>query len=81
MNTFFALVFLQIFQLIQNQHQTLRCYTQISFLKSRLYKYFLKTLKSNADETAQKKRKKLFFYKCVIELNFATMTAWENQVI
>jgi hypothetical protein len=38
------------------------------------YWHFLQTLESNADETAQKTIKKLFFYKYgVLELNVATI--------
>jgi hypothetical protein len=37
-------------------------------------------LRSNADETAQKKKKT--FCKCVSEYNFATISkAWESQVV
>jgi hypothetical protein len=39
-----------------------------------------KILKTNADETAQK-NETTFFYKCGLELNFATIKVWENPVL
>ncbi len=71
--TFFWCIFAQLFQRIRNQRKILRFLTPFFILKKkknfRSYLYFFRTLKPDAQQTAQKIKN--VFCKCVLDFNFA----------
>jgi hypothetical protein len=68
------MLFLQLFLLSQNQHQILRFYAHIAFLKEKQFWSHMSTFYKFWRQTPTKWLKKQnFFYKCVLELNFATI--------
>ncbi len=72
--------FKQIFQRIRNQYQILRFfYTHIAFWNFFFFILaLLQTLNAKADERGQKRE--FFPYKCVLELNFATINGLREPI-
>jgi hypothetical protein len=78
----FLLYFLLLFHLPGNEHQILRFLIPFSENFVCLsYQQFFANFEATRGQNSSK-NEKTFFYKYVLEVNFATTpTAWENQVV
>ncbi len=75
-NNFFWYIFSKLFQRIRNQREILRFLTPFSmFCKKKIFKVIF-ILFSNFDCKCAgngSKKRKIFFYECILELNYATI--------
>ena len=74
--TFFWCIFQQLFQRIRNQREILRFLTPFSIFSKQNFFYVILVLFSNFDCKCAgngSKKRKIIFYECILEFNYATI--------
>jgi hypothetical protein len=66
-------MFLKLFQRIQNQREILCFLTPFLFFAKKKFFLVIFVLFSNFDCKKRLKKRKIFFYECVLEFNYATI--------